>query len=242
MKLPSKLINLLLIIPIIASATKQQELVLVALELEGAIQQNKKGAFDYMLQDLAKRSKIAHQYQVMSTARGARYFFLRDANCIIPSTTYPGFFKGYNVIHSESFAKATYVAFTPPDSTVISDKKDMKGNLIGLLRDSATWNYKKRFAIDNVKYIRVSNLESLVHMLYKKRIDVVIHDHDDFTYLAKKLGYPAPLVNNNKPIAVDEIVITCHKSKLNQAYLKIINPHLKAIIKNGMRKYYKQAK
>ena len=238
MNLPSKLIYLLLLLPIAANAEKQQELVMVALEFEGAIQQNKKGAFDYMLQDLAKRSQIEHSYQVMSTARGARYFFLKDANCIIPSTTYPGYFKGYNVIHSESFAKAIYVAFTPAGSSVVNDKKDMKDKLIGVLRDSDTWNYEKRLAIEDAKYIKVSNLESLVNMLYKKRIDVAIHDNEDFTYLAERLGYPTPQANHEYPIAIDEVVITCHTSKLNQAYLNIINPHIKAIVKDGMSKYH----
>ncbi len=174
----------------------------------------------------------------MSTARGFRNFKRKKSTCLIPSTTYPEYFKGDNVIHSEAFARANYVAITHPDSSIINNKQQMKGKLIGVLRDSNTWDYEKRFAIDNVEYIRVSNLTSLVHMLYKKRIDVAIHDHADFLLVANKLGYTTPLSNSEQPIAVDEVVITCHKSKLSQAYLNIINPHIKAIVAQGMAQYY----
>ena len=236
-----RVIHILLLftlLPTVVSAERQKELIMVALEFEGAIQQNKKGALDFMLQDLAKLSQIAHDYKVMSTARGFRHFLRRKATCLIPSTTYPEYFKGYNVIHSESFARANYIAFTHPEDSIIQNKQQMKGKLIGVLRDSDTWNYEERFAIDDVEYIRVSNLTSLIHMLYKKRIDVAIHDHADLLLMANKLGYATPLSDSEYSIAIDEVVITCHKSKLSQAYFNIINPHLKSIVEEGMTKYY----
>jgi len=218
---------------------KHQELSMVALEFSGAIQSNKKGAFDLMLKDLAKATGIPHEYEVMSAARGARKFFRKKAMCVIPSSLHPPYFENYQVIHSEVFATARYMAFAHNDSVLITNKAQMSGKLIGILRDAKVWNYKSRLALKNVNYIQVSNLKSLVNMLDKKRIDIAIHDRDEFITMAQYLNISPARVEKEFLLAIDKVVITCHDTPISRAYLKIISPELQKIITSGIGKYFK---
>lgn len=216
---------------------------IAALEFTGIIQQNGLGAFDVMMKDLAKSSKVNHNYQIYSPARGAKMLFSGRSDCLIPGSIYPPYFKSMRVIHSESFAKVRYLAFTLPKEKAITSKVELSGKVIGIIRDEDTWDYEQRFQIDNAKYVRVSSLESLVEMLYHKRIDVAIHDAGDFVNMAKHLKKAEPNYDNNIPMAVDKIVISCHDNAKNRAYLQAISPFLQNLIKNNsMGKYFQQSR
>ncbi len=182
------ILGLTLLLPMNALAGKKQELSMVALEFKGVIEENKTGTFDTVLQKLAQLSDIEHNYKVMSIARGTRHFLRRKVNCIIPHLVYPPSFEDFNVITSNSFTKIRYVIFTKPTSAYITNKGDLKGKMIGIIDKAINWQYKQRFNIPNVEYVKVSNLTSLVHMLYNNRLDAVIHSLDNFTDMAKQLG------------------------------------------------------
>ena len=214
---------------------------MTALEFTGVIQQNGKGAFDYFLRDLEQLAQVSHAYTVVPTARGAKDFFAHKSECIVPSSLYPPYFEKHDVIHSESFASVRYIAFTLADQAAIISKKQMAGKVIGVIRDEDAWDYEKRFSIPGATYIRVSNLESLVEMLYKERIDVAIHDHSDFLLMVQHLKRPAVNFNLDYPLAVDRVVISCHNSPKTRAYLTRMNPHIKSMVEKGLGKYYQMA-
>ncbi len=215
---------------------------ITALEFTGVIQANGLGAFDLMMKDLAQTSKVNHNYQIYSPARGAKMLFSGRSDCLIPGSLYPPYYKDMPVIHSESFARVNYIAFTLSDQKVVTAKSELAGKVIGIIRDEDTWDYEKRFQINNAEYVKVSTLESLVEMLYHQRIDVAIHDQSDFLSMAKYLNKAKPNYDKTSPMAVDKIVISCHDNANNRAYLKAISPFLQSIIKNkGMGKYYNQA-
>lgn len=223
----------------VASEPKSEISVnIAALEFTGVIQKNLHGAFDYMMIDIANAAEVNQNYHVVSPARGARMLFTNKVDCLIPSSDYPPYFVGHDVIHSESFAQVYYIAFTLPENEVISNKEQLNGKVIGVIRDADTWNYEKRFNIDGVTYVKVSNLESLVEMLYHGRIDVAIHDFGDFTAMTKHLKRPQPNYDSNSPMAVDKLIITCHNNANNRAYLQAISPHLQEIIRTDKIHYY----
>lgn len=214
-----------------------------ALEFTGAIQQNLLGAFDLMMAELASASNIKQNYQVFSPARGAKMLFSHRSDCLIPSSLYPPYFKGLNVIHSESFAQVNYLAFTSPNQKTIHSKEQLKNKTIGIIRDEGTWDYVKRFDIKAAKYVQVSSLESLVEMLNHGRIDVAIHDHSDFLKMSEHLRLATPHYDSNAPMASDSVVITCHNNANNRAYLQAISPQLTKIINEGkMADYYRQSR
>ena len=215
---------------------------IAALEFTGVIQQNGRGAFDLMMKDLAKSSTVNHNYQVYSPARGAKMLFSGRSDCLIPGSLYPPYYKNMAVIHSESFTKVRYIAFTLPKEKAIISKAELSGKVIGILRDEDTWNYEQRFQIKNAKYVKVSTLESLVEMLYHQRIDVAIHDQSDFITMAKHLKKAVPNYDITKPMAIDKIVISCHDNAKNRAYLQAISPFLQDMNKNkSIRKYFQQS-
>lgn len=215
---------------------------ITALEFTGSIQKNGKGGFDLMMKDLAKFSKVNHNYQIYSPARGAKMLLSGRSDCLIPGIVYPPYYKNMKVIHSESFANVRYVAFTSPEQEVFTSKTELSGKTIGILRDEDTWNFDQRFQIKNATYVQVNNLESLVEMLYHQRIDAAIHDHGDFLSMIKHLNKTKPHYDINEPIAVDKVVISCHDNANNRAYLRAISPFLQDIIKNKtMGKYFQQS-
>jgi len=213
---------------------------IAALEFTGVIQKNGKGLFDLMMKDLAEFSNVSQNYQIYSPARGARMLISGRSDCLIPGSLYPPYYKGMDVIHSESFASVRYLAFTTPEQKTITEKAQLSGKIVGILRDEDTWDYQQRFDLDNAKFVRVTTLEALVEMLYHQRIDVAIHDHSDFISMAEHLSKPKPNFEKNAPMAIDNIVISCHESKTNRAYLKAISPFLQDLIKNNKMKKYSQ--
>ncbi len=212
-----------------------------ALEFTGVVQQNLKGAFDLFVKDIEKNPLVKHNYHVVSPARGAKEFFQKQSQCLIPGSLYPPYYQGLDVIHSKSFAQVTYLAFTLPDQAVIQSKAQLEGKVIGVIRDADTWNYEQRFNIENVDYVKVSSLEALVELLYKKRVDVAIHDHSDFLALAKHLHKPQPNYDESFPMAIDKLVISCHKSAETQAYLEQVNIEINKLEHTGLAEYFSRS-
>ena len=171
----------------------------------------------------------------------AKEFFNKNTDCLFPSSLYPPYFEGYNIINSFSFATVNYHAFTLVGEPVITDKAQLAGKIIGVIRDSDTWNYEKKFAIPNVTYVKISNLESLIGLLYKKRVDVVIHDDLEFLAVAALLKKEMANYSKETPVATDKIVITCHNNEKTQSYIDRINPHIKKMLKDGLDKYFNQS-
>ena len=222
---------------------KKISVTIAALEFTGVVQQNLLGAFDLMMADLATTNQVIHHYQVFSPARGAKMLLSGRSDCLIPGSLYPPYYKSIDVIHSESFAKVTYLAFTLANQETITTKAQLHGKVIGMIRDEGTWNYEKRFNITGATYIKVSSLESLVEMLNHRRIDVAIHDDADFLRMTKHLKFPKPNFNINTPMAIDKIVVSCHNNANNRAYLQAISPQLQQIISSGkMIEYYQQVR
>lgn len=212
-----------------------------ALEFTGVVQQNGHGSFDYFAQDLSKESGVEFDYHVMSPARGAKAFFAGQKDCLIPSSAHPPYFEGLDVIHSEQFAQVLYLAFTLPDQPKITNKRQLKGKVIGVLRDESTWNYEKRFDINGATYVKVGSLESLVEMLYRKRVDVAIHDHQDFISVTEFFKHAPPNYSITNPMAVDNVVITCHNNRQNQTFIETINPIIVKFVERGLSYYYEKA-
>lgn len=117
-------------------AAEPQVLSMIALSQENLIQNNSKGALDFMLKDLSKLSGIPHQYTVTSIKRGKRKFRNKRVACVIPSVVGQSEFKSLNVIHSVPFAQLENHAFTLPSQAVIQEEVQLHGRLIGVLKGS----------------------------------------------------------------------------------------------------------
>lgn len=217
-------------------AKKPKELTMIGLEIDGFIQHDQKGILDNMLKDLSMRSGIAHSYKVISFGRGDREFRTKKVDCLLPSSLSPIYYQNAKVIHSEPFSEINYFAFTLAGEKKISTKFDLENKVIGVLRDNVVWQYEKRFNLQNVTYIQVSNIKSMIEMLKKKRIHVAVHDHLDFLNYVKQLSLKVTF-DKSFPLANDQLVITCHQSKLARAYIKQINPHLMKIKSEGLQQY-----
>lgn len=223
------------------SADDDLNITMSALEFTGAIQQNHKGAFDLFIQDLEKNTPVKHDYLVAPPTRAAKQFFQKKSHCLIPSSLYPPYYQGYDVIHSDSFTRVIYLAFTRADQPIIKDKTQLSGKIIGVIKNADTWNYEQRFNIKNADYIKVSDPNTLVELLYKKRIDVAIHDHADFLALAKSLKKTPPNYHKDFPITEDKIVISCHNSPATRAYIRHINIEIKKTLATGFEQYFQQS-
>lgn len=221
--------------------TPKETITFSALEFTGAVQQNRKGAFDYFARDLSSRLDVEFDYHVMSPARGARAFFENQKRCLIPSSLYLPYFEGYDVIHSTSFAEVRYLAFTQPGKTVIENKEQMKDKVIGVIRDENTWDFEKRFNIEGATYVKVAALASLVELLYRGRIDVAIHDHSDFVDYVRYSQKESPGFSLQQAMAVDKVVITCHNTPKNRQFMERLDKEITKIIKDGLGQYYRQA-
>jgi len=225
----------------VVSENASKSIKMSALEFPGIIQMNKRGAFDLFVSDLMRLADISLEYLIMSPARGAKEFFNANTECLIPGSLYPSYYAGIDVIHSVSFAKVNYLAFTLKENEKITDRAQLHGKVIGIIRSEGTWDYIERFGLQAHKVVQVSNVNSLLEMLYKKRIDVAIHDHGDFVNLAKYLDKPLPNFSLENPIAVDDLVISCHNTEVGKKFIKDINPEIKQILEQGMEQYYKRS-
>ncbi|WP_440876301.1 hypothetical protein [Thalassotalea sp. PLHSN55] len=234
------IILLILSRPVGADVLQPIEIKMSALEFTGVVQQNLNGAFDLFIKDVEKNTNVRHDYQVLSPARAAKKFFQHENQCLIPSSLTPQYFEGFDVIHSKSFAIVRYLAFTRPSQETIKNKDQLAGKVIGVIRDSDTWNYEKRFNLSNVDYVKVSDLATLVELLYKKRVDVAIHDHVDFIAMTEHLAQDPPNYHYQAPMAIDKVVITCHNSEITRAYMKRVNLAIEQAIKNDDFKNYYQ--
>jgi len=210
---------------------------IAALKISKAINENKDGVFDLMIEDIEKLSGVAHQYIIVPTARGAEMFFKHKVDCLIPAAFYMPYYKGYNVIFSEVYVEATYHIFTHKDDVIITNKNQLKNKTIGVIRDRSSWDFQKRYDIQGSTFVKVNDSNALASMLNKKHIDAVIGSKG-FIRLNKKLGYPTPNYSPEYPLAVDKLTIVCHKSEANNRYIQAINPHIKEIVNSGKMKIY----
>ena len=206
-----------------------------ALKFSSVVTENQDGKFDLMVKDIEHRSGVAHQYNVVPTARGAEMFFKQKVDCLLPAPSYMPFYQGYDVIFSETYSVVTYQAFTLADDTIITNKNQLKNKVIGVIRDRSSWDFQKRFGVKGNTFVKVNDLKALVGMLNKKHIDVVIHGKG-FLKLNKKLGYPMPNYAQEHPIAIDKLTIVCHKNDANNRYIQAINPFIREIVQGGQMK------
>ena len=93
------------------------------LNFPGAIQFDRKGAFDLFIANLNKQASINMQYDVLLPARGARLFYQKKADCVMPAAFYPPYYEGYDVIASKGYAYVDYVAFTLAENGKITDRR-----------------------------------------------------------------------------------------------------------------------
>jgi ABC-type amino acid transport substrate-binding protein len=213
---------------------------LVAMEFAGSMQTDKQGAFNYMLQDIAEQLAMPLEYEVFVPARGLQIFLNKQADCIVPSANYDPYFTDTPVLHSISFAQSNYIAFTLAEP-VINNSADLQDKAVGMIRDNKHWNYESRMAKANITFVGVSDLAALVNMLYLGRIDVAVHDHDDFLFQVSKMNLVRPKYAKNNPLWSENIVITCHDNAENQMFLNQLNPAIQAILHNKkIPEYYKR--
>ena len=235
-----KLVSLLsaLLFGIILNCTAAESAKLVAMEFTGAVQSDKHGAFDYMLQDIAQQLALPLEYEVFVPARGVQIFLNGQADCLVPSADYAPYFTGTPVIHSTSFATGSFTAFTV-NTPVIKQISDLERKIVGMIRDNNHWNYASHMANANIKFVGVNDLATLVKMLYLGRIDAAVHDRGDFLLQASRLNFAAPNHDVNSPLWSEKIVITCHDNPANRDFLTRINPQISAILQSKkMNEYY----
>jgi ABC-type amino acid transport substrate-binding protein len=204
---------------------------LVAMEFAGAVQSDKQGAFDYMLKDLSQQLDMPIEYQVFVPARGLQIFLNNQADCIIPSANYPPYFEGTAVIHSASFALSRFTAFTL-EAPVIKEVSDLNKKIVGMIRDNKNWNYESHMTGANIKFVGVNDLSTLVKMLYLGRINVAIHERDDFLLQVSKLNFASPVYEKNTSLWSEQIVISCHNTASNRVFLDRLNPRIIAIVES----------
>lgn len=213
----------------------------VAMEFTGVLQFDKQGALDFMLEDLFKQLAMPSDYEVFIPARGLQIFFNQQADCIVPSANYPPYFEETAVIHSKSFVTSFFTAFTLKEP-LVRQKSDLNAKIVGMIRDNKSWDYSRHIAQGNTYLAGVNDLATLVKMLYLGRIDVAIHDRDDFLVQVKKLKFEMPQYDSKRPLWSEKIVITCHENAKNNAFLQRLNPILSTIVEAGMMgKYYRQS-
>lgn len=211
---------------------------IAALKISHVIKTSHDGTFDLMIKDIEKSSGVAHQYNVVPTARGAEMFFKHKVDCLLPAPSYLPFYKGYDVLFSEVYAVVTYQAFTLKDNAIINESSQLENKTIGVIRDIGSWDFQKRFNIEGSTFVKVNGLEALVGMLNQKHIDVAIHGKG-FLRLNKKLGYPIPNYSPEHPLDIDKLSIVCHKNDANYRYIQTINPYIREIVNTGKIKHYR---
>ncbi|MCF2947538.1 hypothetical protein L0668_05420 [Paraglaciecola aquimarina] len=214
---------------------------MTALNFPGATQFNHKGLFDLLVAHVDLTNGIAMDYQVTIPARGARIFYSRDTDCIIPATLLDVYYEGYDVLSTTSFATVDYVAFTQSSNVKIVNKMQLQGKLIGIVRDEGKWDLKKRLQIPNAKYIELIDVRSMIGMLAKGRLDAIVHDATIVISALKRFRLENIEYDINSPILVDDLGIVCHKSPQTEEYIRQFNIELDSLLQGpGLAKFHSQ--
>lgn len=222
-------------------AQQAKTLNISGLAFQLSTQHDQQGALDMLLNDLLKQINQSANYQVVNAARAFRKFSSKQADCIIPSVPYDGYFTGLDVIHSDGISLLQQSAFTV-NGKEITSKQDLNGKVVGMLRGVDSWDFQKRIDADLQAFVGVNDLPTLVKMLHKGRIDVAIHDRFDFELYTELNGYKKALVHSSYNVWEDNIVITCHDTEHSKELFKHLKPHIARIKQeNKLAEYYEKA-
>jgi hypothetical protein len=212
---------------------------IIGMEFPPSVQKNKQGALDFMLTDFLADIDDIVVYEITNAARAYRMFTNMQAHCLMPSSAHQPYFGELEVTHSKSFTTANFTAFSS-DGTLIETKQQLSNKIVGMIRDDNAWDYQERLDFNAIKFVGVRNLESLVKMLYKNRIDIAIHDKGDFLDYLRTTSLPLPTFSETNPMWSDKIVISCHKSQTNDDFINKVNPLIEALNNSGRLGYYYQ--
>ncbi|WP_438863881.1 hypothetical protein [Neptunicella sp.] len=214
---------------------------ILGMEYTGSVQANQQGAFDMMLLDFMRQLELPFRYDIVNAARGYRLFTQKKADCLLPSVDYLPYFNNLNIINSSSFAMARHVAFTLQGEPITSPQQ-LQDKVVGIIRDDGTWDYKKRIPSDDIIWLGLNNLNTLAAMLEKGRIDVAIHDRDDYLAFIRQHNMRQPIYSGEHPMWQDNVVITCHNTPSNQAFIKQLEPLIDDVRQSQkLVKYYRKA-
>lgn len=200
-----------------------------ALNFSGAIHFNRQGLFDLLVEHLNQQVDIDMEYEVLLPARGARLFYQKEADCVIPGTLLDSYYEGFDVISTLGFSQVDYVAFTLAPNETITELSQLSGKVIGIVRGEGKWDMKKRLNVADAKYIELVDTNSMVGMLVKGRIDVIVHDSEGVINILEKFSLDNISYDINSPIFVDKLGIVCHKNKRTIEYIQRVNPEIERL-------------
>lgn len=198
-----------------------------ALNFPGVIHFNRKGAFDMLVEHLNQEVDIDMEYDVLLPARGARLFYQKEVDCVIPGTLLDSYYEGFDVVSTLDFSQVEYVAFTLVPNEKVTELSQLNGKIIGIVRGEGKWDMKQRLNAINAEFIELVDIKSMVGMLVKGRIDAIVHDSTGIIKVLDKFALDNVLYDINSPILVDKLGIVCHKNKRTIEYIQRINPEIK---------------
>ena len=218
-------------------AKERTQLTMVAMTTDQGITADKTGLLDIMIQAVADRSGISHDYQVTSPMRAKRKFLKKAAMCIFPRSLHVESFNQKDVLNSSPFVIIKYFAFTRSNQPIVEDISQLSGKIIGISKHMNLWKFEEIINAEQVTYVQVSSVEKLVDLLKAGRIDIAIHDHLAFLGAAnaQQLNFH---FNLDWPVMQDSLVISCHKNRTTEAYLQQINPYLEDVLRSGLDEFY----
>lgn len=107
-----------------------------------------------------------------------------------------------------------------------------------MIRDDNAWDYRARLETEKLRFVGVKDLSTLANMLYKKRIDIVIHDKGDFLDYVKMAGLESPTYSEETPLWSDPIVLSCHDTPRNTEFVRQLDPLIEELNATGKLGYY----
>lgn len=225
---------------ILATSTSLSAKTLVGLEFDGTSAIDKSGPLDKYVADIQQQLPDKFEYEVFNAPRGVKLFFEKKRDCLIPASDYLPYYQNLNIHFSNPFAVVSYTAFSYTE-TPFTNKDDLQGKVIGIIRGFDSWDIQARLNLVNTQFVRVTTLNALVKLLEARRVDVVLHDNQDFVAALQRENIALPNFNEQAPIFRDSLTIACHATKENSQLIKSINPIIVKLAKaKTLPTYYYQ--
>jgi len=215
---------------ILSTLLNSAEIKILAPFVPNLVEYNKKGIYQKIIHEAAKKSGVSFQETVYPTKRAVSLFDSKKATCMYLFSDISKEKHGKDkIITSPVLGVAAGYIFTRKGEKPISSFDQLKGKSVGAILGPT--EYFTSFVKRNIKIDYAPTTKMNLKKLEIKRIDFIIGFLPDLTPNLPHLSY-----NKDFPFVVIKDKLTCHDNNEGRLLIEKISPAIDQMKKSGRLK------
>ena len=198
-------------------------------------QQDKQGYLDKIYQEIARRTSLTINYDVMPMARTMSLFDHKKVDCILPgsSNRYFDRTKQHDIVRSQAISALLLFKFTFERNQALLAAQDLADVNIGYVRNIKMFNALNMPPFDNATHIVASHHRHLFDMLHFGRTELIVGWYPVVNMLATARNSERVSFDAEHVLSTDYLVVSCHRSDKTEAFIETINKAINSMWQDG---------